>query len=267
VEAKNPNAFDWSRFSTEILREIGNPAIAVPDQNAADAMGISPISRRGGKDPVTPAARVLWNASALEQQSVMPSATGKAIAAYVTARDGLDPAQEAAVEHAAERALTVIWGPPGTGKTKTLAALLHGLTQDAASHGRPLKVLVTGPTYKAVEEVMHGTANLLAKDPASRGAMYLGYSSGRTLGAVPGGLPNHVPYTPLCPDTSDAAFQRCLAELIRGSGVTILGCQIRQARRFRRTCWAPLSSRYSMSSLLMRALRSLCRNLWLRSVA
>lgn len=232
LEAKNPSAFDWSRFSTDILREIGNPAIAVPDQNAADAMGISPTSRRGGRDSVTPAARVLWDASALEQQVVTPSATATTIAGYVTARDGLNPSQAAAVKHAAERSLSIIWGPPGTGKTNTLAALLHGLTQEVALHGRPLKVLVTGPTYKAVEEVMHRTASLLAKDSAACGAMYLAYSSSRPLGAVPGGLPNHVSYTPVCLDPSNADYQQCLTELSGGVGVTILGCQIRQARRF-----------------------------------
>jgi hypothetical protein len=91
---------------------------------------------------------------------------------------------------------------------------------------------VTGPTYKAVEEVMHRTTSLLAKDSASCGGMYLAYSSGRTLGAMPGGLPHHVSYTPVCLDPSDPDFQRCLAELAGGTGVVILGCQIRQARRF-----------------------------------
>jgi hypothetical protein len=232
LEAKKPREFDWSRVSTEILREIGNPPIAVPDQNAANAMGISLTSRRGGRDPVTPAARILWDAAALEQQAVTPSATAKATAAYVTSRDGLNPSQAAAVEHAAERSLSVIWGPPGTGKTNTLAALLHRLTQEAASHGQPLKVLVTGPTYKAVEEVMHRTANFLAKDAAACGAMYMAYSRGRTLGAAPVGLPNHVSYTPVSIDTADADFQQCLVALSGGTSVTILGCQIRQARRF-----------------------------------
>lgn len=232
LEKKKPSFFDWSRYSSDILKEIGNPSIAVPDQNAADAMGISPSSRRGGKDPVTPAARVLWDAAAQEQQAVTPSIEARAIADYVTLHDGLNLSQKAAVEHAAERALTVIWGPPGTGKTNTLAALLHGLTQAAVAHNRPLKVLVTGPTYNAVEEIMYRAADFLAKDPAARVSMYLGYSRSRALGAVPNGLPNHVLYTPMSIDPSNAGYQQCLRELSTGSSVVMVGCQIRQARRF-----------------------------------
>lgn len=231
LEAKKPSAFDWSRTSIAILQAIGNPAIATPDQNAANAMGISPRARRGGADPVTPAARVLWEADKLERQAVTSGTTARAIATYVEGLDHLNPSQTAAVEHAAERALTVIWGPPGTGKTSTLAALLHGLVWEAATGGRPLKILVTGPTYKAVEEIMHRAAKLIAADPAARCAMFLGYSRNRTLGAAPAGLPAHVSYAPISLDAG-TDHQRCLQELSSATGVVIIGCQVRQCRRF-----------------------------------
>lgn len=232
LEAKKPSNFNWGRFSTEILREVGNPPIAVPDKNAADAMGIALSSRRGGKDPVTPLARVLWDASTLEQHVTTPSVTAKAIAVYVTAHHGLNPSQTAAVEHASARALTVIWGPPGTGKTNTLAALLHGLTQEAAVNGKALKILVTGPTYKAVEELMHRAAGFIAKDTTARASMYLGYSMGRQHGPTPSGLQPHVAYAPVTLAASDANYQSCLGELSTGLKVVIIGCQVRQARRF-----------------------------------
>ncbi|WP_404785892.1 DEAD/DEAH box helicase [Altericista sp. CCNU0014] len=234
LESKSPKSFDWSIYSKDILKEIGNPAIAVPDQNAADAMGLAPTARRGGKKttPTTMAAHVLWNAESLEQKTVISSPDSNAIASYVTRIDGLNPSQTAAVEHAAERALTIIWGPPGTGKTNTLAALIHGLTQDAVAQGQSLKVLVTGPTYKAVEEVMNRSADLLSKDSTASGSMYVAYSRGRALGIVPTGLSNHVSYTPISIDQSDVNYQQFLAELNSSSGVVILGCQIRQSRRF-----------------------------------
>lgn len=233
LEPKSPGAFDWSKNSTKILQEVGNPTIAVADQNAVTAMGINPPrSSRRARDSETPAARVLWNAGTLESTTVRPSTTAQTISDYVTAQDNLNPSQAAAVKHSAEQALTIIWGPPGTGKTKTLASLLHGLTQEATSQGDSLKLLVTGPTYKAVEEVMHRTAQLLADDPLAHGSMYMAYSRGRTFGATPDGLPTHISYTPISVDPEDADYQQCLTDLSGNTGVVILGCSIRQARRF-----------------------------------
>ena len=231
LEDKKPNAFDWTGTSRDILVEIGNPPIAIPDQNAANAMAITPRSRRGGTSPITPVSRVLWDAGNLEQQIIVPNVTAASIAAYVTPLHNLNPSQTAAVEHAVERSLTVIWGPPGTGKTNTLAATLHGVTQEAAANGRPLKILIAGPTYKAVEEVMHRTAEFIATDPTARCKMYLAYSAGRTLGSVPAGMPAHISYSPITFSNRDPGYQQCLRELTNVTDVVIVGCQIRQGRR------------------------------------
>lgn len=232
LEGKKPKLFDWSNFSDEILKEIGNPAIAVADKNAADAMGIAPAASRRGTDPVTPAARVLWDAGRLEQKMVLPLADAAAVAAYVGAKHSLNPSQVAAVAHGAERSLTIVWGPPGTGKTNTLAALLHGLVQHAATSGLSLKILVTGPTYKAVEEVMHRTAEFLATDASAPCQMYVGYSAMRALGPSPATLPAHVQYDVFPLDPLDTTYAQCRLQLSTSAGVVIVGSQIRQARRF-----------------------------------
>ena len=182
---------------------------------------------------MTPAARVLWDASALEQQAVTPSATAKAIAAYVTARDGLNPSQAAAVEHAVERSLTVIWGPPGTGKTK------HSRRIPSRSDAR-------GGFARSAAEGASDRANVQGGrrgDAPNSGPSCTGPSGSR--GDVSGVLTaverseqcqaacritSHT--RPCALDTSDTDYQRCLAELSGGTGVIILGCQIRQARRF-----------------------------------
>ena len=218
----------------DVSRQIGNPAIAVADQNAATAMGLQPTARlrSGGSDPTTPAARVLWDASALEQDVVISNTIAKNITNYVAAQDTLNSSQKLAVEHGTERALTIIWGPPGTGKTNTLAALLHGLMQEASSQNKPLNILVTGPTYKAVEEVMDRTAKLIAKDSTARGLMYMGYSATRKLGSTPKNLPSHISYTSTYLDDSSADYQKCILELSSYSDVIIIGCSIRQAYKF-----------------------------------
>ncbi|BBF84008.1 DNA helicase [Aquitalea magnusonii] len=232
VEGKKPKLFNWAEHSAPILEAIANPRIAVPDNNAAVAMGIAPAARRGGASAETPAARVLWNPPALEQNVIVPTTTAQPLARYVRALDGLNDSQEIAVAHALERGLTLIWGPPGTGKTKTLAAMLHAMTTHAVSAGQPLRVLVTGPTYKAVEEVMQRAAKAMSADATATGTLYMGYSQGRTVGAVPSGLAAHVSYQTMVFDRSDPDMQNCLDALTNGTGITIVGCQVRQGRQF-----------------------------------
>jgi len=230
---KSPRGFDWSMNSTAILQEIGAPAIATPDQNALTAMGLDlPRSRRRTHDTETPAARVLWNADTLERSCVRTLATAQAISDYAMAQDDLNQSQALAVRHSSERALTVIWGPPGTGKTKTLASLVHGLSQESTSQGDPLKILVTGPTYKAVEEVMHRINTLLVNDSSSHGEMYMAYSVGRAYPPEPVFPPAHVSYSCISTDPQDDSYQQCCTSLSDDTSVVILGCSIRQARRF-----------------------------------
>jgi hypothetical protein len=175
---------------------------------------------------------VLWNPGALCGKAVEPAATAVQLAAEVGTIDGLDPSQQSAVAHAIERALTVIWGPPGTGKTKTLGAILHAITRHAFAMRQPVRVLVTGPTYKAVQEVMERTAQFLSGDTSAPCKMFMGYTSGRTQAPIPAGLNGHVAYRAMQFDSSDAEFKNCLNEIQVGQSVTIVGCQVRQARRF-----------------------------------
>jgi hypothetical protein len=232
LEGKSPKAFNWAEHCAPILEAIGSPRVATPDGNAATAMGIAPSARRGGAAPETPAARVLWNPPMLERKAVLPAVTAHALAQYVRGKDALNASQELATAHALERGLTLIWGPPGTGKTQTLAAILHAMAAHAAGARQPLRVLVTGPTYKAVEEVMHRAANLLSADTAAPANFFMGYAQGRAPGAVPPGIAAHVSYETMLFDRSDADMLTCLNGLTVGAGVTIAGCSVRQARQF-----------------------------------
>lgn len=233
VEAKKPKLFNWAEHSQPILQAIGNPRIAVPDPNAARAIGGVPPARRAFA-PETAPARVLWEPGALQQQVVMSAATAGALADEALAFHSLNPSQRNAIAHALERQLTVIWGPPGTGKTNTLAAMLHAMTSHAVASNRPLRVLVTGPTYKAVEELMHRAAKFLSKDPNARCAMYLGYTRGRTFGPTPQGIAAHVSYDKMVFDRGNAEWRTCTQRLGGNSGVTIVGCQVQAGRQFAR---------------------------------
>lgn len=76
----------------------------------------------------------------------------------------LNPDQERAWHAIFRDPVSLVWGPPGTGKTYLLAWSLLGLARAARREGRPLRILVTAATHRA-------TANVLAKLAAvARGA-------------------------------------------------------------------------------------------------
>lgn len=67
---------------------------------------------------------------------------------------GLNPSQWNAWQHALEHRLTLIWGPPGTGKSATLRAVVRGAVLDAQTQNTPLRILITANTYTAVDNVL-----------------------------------------------------------------------------------------------------------------
>ncbi|HKY04881.1 MAG TPA: AAA domain-containing protein, partial [Blastocatellia bacterium] len=56
--------------------------------------------------------------------------------------------------------LTLVWGPPGTGKTHTLAHILLGYAIAAQTSGRKIGLLVTAFTHHAIVNVMRKVAEL-----------------------------------------------------------------------------------------------------------
>ena len=65
-------------------------------------------------------------------------------------RENLNASQNRALEAAMTHALTFLWGPPGTGKTHTIVAILTQLL-NAMPQGR---VLVAAPTHNAVDNIL-----------------------------------------------------------------------------------------------------------------
>lgn len=61
------------------------------------------------------------------------------------------------------RRLTLIWGPPGTGKSKTLRAIISGAVWHAQAHKQPLRLLIASNNYTAIDNVLLDVDALLAK--------------------------------------------------------------------------------------------------------
>lgn len=223
---KGQGSFKWYETAKGILTVVGNPSIAVADSNAAVAMGAR--TPRAGTDTVTPLARVLWAADSVQATSVVASTQASSVAVYARTKHNLNISQTDAVAHAAEKGLTIIWGPPGTGKTQTLAGCIHGLVYDAVQRGQALKVLVAGPTYKAVEELIGRVVSSLDNDTTCPAEVFVGYSSSQSPRSFVA-TSAHLRVESFNLHQSNQETQDCLSSLAKTDVVTIVATSTMQS--------------------------------------
>ncbi|HLI27831.1 MAG TPA: AAA domain-containing protein [Chloroflexota bacterium] len=144
----------FTRRLLTTLRAIGDPAVAQASPFAEPVLRA--LGRRPGRwrpSSHTPAADVLWNARALAETPV-PRDLAAARARLEQHGRALNASQWQAWEAALTRRLQLIWGPPGTGKSRTVVSVILGALLAAAEQGRALRVLVSGPTYTAIDNVL-----------------------------------------------------------------------------------------------------------------
>lgn len=79
------------------------------------------------------------------------------------ADDSLNTSQRSAIEAAQKNKLICLWGPPGTGKTQTIVAIIRKLQQDPKTE----RILVTAPTHNAVDNVMRRYLTRISKEGLS----------------------------------------------------------------------------------------------------
>ncbi|KNY20362.1 hypothetical protein AKJ13_23015 [Methylobacterium sp. ARG-1] len=121
------------------------------------------MGRRGpNRTRPVPAERFVWDADALSREPSGDDAT-PALAAIAATGRSLTPKQADAVRQSIERRLSLLWGPPGTGKSTTAVALLYGLLWEARRSGRAIRVAITGPTWVAIDTVAKKVPGLLAE--------------------------------------------------------------------------------------------------------
>lgn len=167
-------------ITKRIVQQIRTPAIAYPAPGADATMGSAPSAKRG-TDPLTPVAQVLWDAPSLQTNCVTVPTSTLSIAQEIVQAIDLNPSQSKAILQALKNRLTVIWGPPGTGKTNTLKALTHILVRNAVQQQKSLNILICGPTYKSVEEIIGRFVKDVEQDSLAACDLFVAYSQSAVL--------------------------------------------------------------------------------------
>jgi hypothetical protein len=161
------------------LQAIGSPPMAAAAPETHAALGHFPRRNPPRNDPVTPVARILWEAPALAGEDTgLPNETIQAAIQRI-AETGwpLNAPQRAAVSYCLGHRLSIVWGPPGTGKTVTAASLVVARILAARDLAQNLRILVTGPTYTAWEKLFGEVLELLEPAHVAGVSCYRVYSS------------------------------------------------------------------------------------------
>lgn len=150
----DPTATDF--FTAKLLaslQAIGNP----PSARAPHALVLRATGQlrgRGARATAhTPPADLLWGALAMHDEPVARTLV-PVQSALIAAGINLNPTQWLAWNEALTRRLHLIWGPPGTGKSRTARAIVLGAAVEAYQQDRPIRILICSSTYKAVDNVL-----------------------------------------------------------------------------------------------------------------
>jgi AAA domain len=214
------SVFDDSRTVSSILKEIGNPKCSIAAPQALAAMGTSAAKKvPKGTDPDSPVAEVLWQANKLAAAvSRMDQDVEDIVTFAKTAnKHQLNLSQIEAVRASAKYKLTVVWGPPGTGKTDTLVAFLHSVIRQKKAK----KILIAGPNYRTVEELSGRLVKNLEADAAADCDYYWLYSKSR--GAKPlNTAAQHLNLKSATRSTDDPVYQELLSSLQDDNRITVV---------------------------------------------
>lgn len=152
----------FTRKLLKALQAIGNPEIAKENAVALaqTATGQREGGRRGARRTAhTPVADCLWGAATLSNTPARRKLELNPIKEQLEAYGlTLNASQWQAWQDALTHRARLIWGPPGTGKSRTVRAVVVGATLEAGQNNRTCRVLVCASTYTAIDNVLSGIA-------------------------------------------------------------------------------------------------------------
>ncbi|WP_412028724.1 AAA domain-containing protein [Deinococcus yunweiensis] len=146
------------------LRSIGAALSMAPDEAAVAVIaGNARGARVGEPTPETPpAAEYLWHAA--RTHAITRVGAAQQIQEQLEQLGvHINDSQWTAMHSVLTRRLSVIWGPPGTGKSQTVRAIIRAALLEAQASGQPLRILVASGTYTAVDNILLRVVDELAE--------------------------------------------------------------------------------------------------------
>lgn len=136
------------------LEYIGKPNISFNSRLISRALGKEwTNSQIKAFIPPQPIAEVLWDGKKLNE-TIFNRNLEPVKKELELKKIHLNKSQWKAWELALNKRLQLIWGPPGTGKSRTIRTVLIGAFLDAFNRNQPLRVLVCSPTYQAIDNIL-----------------------------------------------------------------------------------------------------------------
>ena len=146
-------------------------------QNAAERIGRPHMSRthpiigdptsreHNTGEEATTGQLLIWGPNALgrTKEQVGEGDRIESILAGLESKWPLDESQKKAIDALRKQRMSILWGPPGTGKTRTLASAITAKIHATAQRGALIRIAVCGPTWTAIEELMQACAARLKR--------------------------------------------------------------------------------------------------------
>lgn len=223
------------------LNAIGNPPAAIAGALPA-VVRATGRARRPTRGLASPAGDLYWDAGQLYQTRVHRHL---APVRQLLQQNGYDlnASQWQAWEESLSHRLRLIWGPPGTGKSLTLRAIVLGALHEASQQGRALRVLITGPTYEAIDTVLRDVHSALTGTTALALPLVETIRLRSSTRAPDPRVPNGID---VAASTSEARFAQLQRRLLQNQGLTVVAATSHQAHKLLVACGGPAAPLFDL---------------------